>query len=135
MEKINLSVIKERISQNYYENKLEYPSFKTHSKLKEDYVFNENLSVKKNKEMVIEHNNKIDQLKKKYKDETIKLEELFYNELILALKNEYNFNEKICQKIYSKSYKDNHSYGKLEVLNDIEELSDFVYEILNIRKE
>lgn len=129
---MNFTKIIQNLQEGIYDNKLEYPSRNKFKKLDLNYVFDENLSVKNNREKVLEHNAKIELIYSKYKDETIRVNDLFFGDIILALKNQYGFNEKVSEKIYHHAYSIGHSSGKHEVVQEVLECADFVEDILEL---
>lgn len=130
---MNFEKLLSNLNDGVYTNNLEYPSRSKFKKLRTDYVFDENLSVKKNREMVLKHNEEIESLYAKYETETNRINDIFYSDLIKALKNNYSFNDKICEKIFAKAYQDAHSEGKYSIIQKVEEYADFIDEILNLQ--
>lgn len=131
-EQINIEDVRKKLSNKDYENKLPYPS--SSGLLKDTYVFDENLSVKANKEMVEKHNDEIKNKKKEYKEETDRLNEEFDSDVTNAIMNDYRFSEEIAQKVFSIAYREGHSSGRYEFLNWVETFGDFASDILNTKK-
>lgn len=123
--------ILERIKEGYYNSTVEYPKS---TRYRENHVFNEDKSVKWNREEVVRKNAEIDKLKADYRDSVNAGIEKFENDVIDYLMNNNSFkNKKIAEKIYFKAYESSHSGGLSEVLNKADDLGDFVYDIIEIK--
>ena len=80
------------------------------NKVREDHVFDENLSVKRNREMAQEWNANVDQLKR---DKMAKNNELackLTEDVICYLMGTYNFTRKQAEIVNSYVYVEKHSY-------------------------
>lgn len=101
------------------------------SKLREDHVFNEDLSVKKNREMVKEHNEKAAKLWREYIANNGIARERLENDIIDAI---VTFSEKInieqAKIIYYYSYREHHSGGYHDIITNLYDLIEFVEKIL-----
>lgn len=96
-------------------------------KLKPEHIFDEDLSVKKNREMVIEHNNKVDEEIKAYNNRyNLKISE-FNNDLIKVIKEETGLNDKKANVLFNYIYRESHSGG----YNDMIIMSDELIEVVN----
>lgn len=133
---MNFEQITRNLNNDVYENVKEYPSTLNakYKKLKPDYVFDENLSVKENREMVKKHNEEIQNYTIEYYKETERVRELFHNDVVQALQDVYSFNKETSEKIYSKAYSDEHSSGRYAVSIRAEEYADFLEEVLQLQK-
>lgn len=107
-----------------YDNKIPYPR---KSKLKEDHVFDENKSVKWNREEVVRYNKSVDEERIKYREETNRLSAKLHDDIINALVNEYNFTKNQANKIYDYAYMHWHSCMS-DFLNNLEELCELIDE-------
>lgn len=121
--------IREAYNNKEYNPKMAYP---TESKVREDHVFDENLSVKKNREMAVEHNARVDAQKKAYRDEEARAYAQMRDDILAVLVEEYHFNEKQAEKIYSHAYADKHSFMS-DFFYYIEELADLISEIIECK--
>lgn len=112
----------------------EYWAARRTKKFKENHIFDENKTVRWNKEEVIRRNEKID---KEIKETLANCESLSndYNEFIYTNAMEaYGYSRAVVEKIYSKAYEDSHSNGYKEVLSKFEELLDFVKDVMDLMK-
>ena len=57
--------------------------------------------------------------------------ELFHNDVIFAIKEDYNLNNAQAEKIYQYAWEDGHSEGYYEVLIYVERYAELVKECLN----
>lgn len=129
---MNFELIKDNINAEVYNNKIEYPSIK---KYPENHVFDADLSVNKNRELVKEHNIKRDMLFGEYKNGEANAVTLFITDCVKAIMNEFNFNESVATAIYYESYSRHHSGGYYEVVNGLHDLCDFVEIIIKASQE
>lgn len=106
------------------------PDFK---KLPKDFITDEDRSVKWNREQV-ELNNK------KYQDEVSRLNtaknkarDAANKEIYKKIQDEvgHGISEKAAMKIWDRAYSNSHAYGVMEVLNELDDLIDFVKSILD----
>lgn len=112
-----------------YKNTMEYPN---KSKYKEDYIFDENKTVKWNREMVIKENEFIDLYKRTYRDESNRLNNKLYEDAVESLMDEYGFNKKQAEKIWGYAYAEKHSYMN-DVFSFAEELADIIEEVIKLK--
>jgi hypothetical protein len=116
--------IRESIKNRDYENQIPYPTSK---KVRQDNVFDENQSVKWNKEMIEAHNKVVDEEFAKYRKGEYKAN--FYDDCVEYIMG-CNFTKKQASLIYSKiseRYRDD-GYGTM--IDFIEYELDYVDEIL-----
>lgn len=130
MEKIIFEDIKENIKNGEYENKGTRP-VKPEGYKKENYVYDEEKSVKWNREHRIELEQEYENEWKVYRYEATNAEIKFKNDLIKAIMNEADLEEEQARIVYNKAYEDGHSEGLEEVVNKSEEYSRFVLEVIN----
>lgn len=130
MEKIIFEDIKENIKNGEYENKGTRP-VKPEGYKKENYVYDEEKSVKWNREHRIELEQEYENEWKVYRYEATNAEIKFKNDLIKSIMNEADLEEEQARVVYNKAYEDGHSEGLEEVVNKSEEYSRFVLEVIN----
>lgn len=97
-------------------------------KLKEGHIFDENKSVKWNKEQVEAHNNLIDNRIKEYREDQSRLSKALHEETIEALQNEYSLNRKQAERVQSYVYAEYHSsmFDYFQYLAEVAELAEDV---------
>jgi len=101
-------------------------------KYKEDHVFDENQSVKWNREQVNIENEKITILKDEHSRDAQRLLNLMTSDITNSLMKEYGFNSKQVQKIEGKAYSDHHSNID-DYFFYLEDIADFAKEILDLK--
>lgn len=93
----------------------------------EDYIIDEEQSVRWNREQVAAHNKEADRAITKYHKDLQAGYENFWKDLKQAIQNDYNFTEAQANVIMDHIYRDGMSHD----LNRAEELCEIVYDILN----
>lgn len=102
------------------------------SKLSENFIFDENLSIKKNKEMIKLYNKRQDKIAKEYIEEDNRLEVLFLDDLKIAISNSGHFNDKQSEFIANELYFKYHSDGYLNIIINAYNLVDFLNKFQNL---
>lgn len=113
-----------RTSYNRYNIRAVRPGIK---KWPEDYIVNEEQSVKWNREQVAAHNEEVDKAKKKYYSDLRTEYNNFLTDLKQAIQNDYNFTESQADIIMAHLDHDSMS----DDLDRAEELCEITYDILN----
>ena len=112
-----------------YENTMKYPN---KSKYKENHIFDEDQTVKWNREEVVRQNELIDLEKKAYSNESNRLNNKLYDDAVNGLMEEYKFNKKQAEKIWNYVYAEKHSH-----MNDVfyfaGELADIIEEVIKLK--
>jgi hypothetical protein len=98
--------IRDDYNNNEYENKFPYPSNVT---IKVDHIFDENQTVKWNREKVLIENKKIIDQKLEYAKESTRLSSKLDDDMVKAIVQEYGFTENEARIIYSHAYSEKHS--------------------------
>lgn len=100
-------------------------------KVKDDYIFDEELSVKKNRELVKEHNRKVDELRA----EAQKQQNLLYwqltDDVINYITENYYLNEAQARKVERFAYQEHHSF-MCDYFSYIDTYASFAMELLNL---
>ncbi|MFJ8528380.1 hypothetical protein [Bacillus sp. NPDC094106] len=98
--------ISEAYRKDFYQPLQEHPGYKTISK---DHVFDENQSVKWNREEVERQNELLKQRKEEWKEEKSRLNAKMQKDCIRVLKEDYNLNDAQADKLYWYIYQREHS--------------------------
>jgi esterase/lipase len=114
--------IKHKFSNGDYDNKFEIVP----NKVRDNHIFDENQSVKWNRDQVVIFNSAIDGLKKGRQDETNRLEQLKRNDLLIAIQNDSKVNA--GQALYIYDYVSSHKRG-IEKFELLEDLCDLFYKV------
>ena len=93
-----------------------------------NYVFDENLSVKKNREMVEAHNEEVNKLKKEIFNKKIELLNKMREDVVEYILDCYDLNKEQAKIVESHVYADKHSYME-NYFNSIDTWADFAEKI------
>lgn len=119
----------EEIKKGFYEGeyavKIQVPQ-----KLGKDYVFDENISVKKNKEMIERYNRMVDEKIKERQDQCVALSRKLTNDVVAYIVGTYNMNEAQARIVEGHAYAEKHSYMG-DYFSYIDDLASFVETVLN----
>jgi hypothetical protein len=103
-------------------------------KLPPDYVFDENLSVKRNREMVVEHNAKVDMQRAERSTKQAELDRKLTSDVVSYIKEYYDLNERQAQMVESWVYREKHAFMS-DYFANIDTFAEFAYDLLNINDE
>ena len=99
-------------------------------KLPENHIFDEDLSVRINREMVIEHNNKVDEHKVFKREKQAELDKQLTEDVIAYIKEYYPLNERQARIIENKVYTEYHSF-MYDYFSYIDTFAEFAEELLD----
>lgn len=117
---------------NFFPN---YPNDDSAKLLPKDFIFDENQSVKWNRQKVQEHNELAQQAKKIYRDKMNEIDRWFSEQVQEAIQNEIHVSGKAVSIIFNQAWEDGHSNGYNEVIHYAERYCEFIQSILNAMKE
>lgn len=111
------------------EYKAEKPSI---FKLRENYVFDEDLSVRKNRELVEEHNQRVYAAWREYNANEGIAKQKLEDDLIEAIIqcSEIDIKKETAKVIYDFAYREYHSGGLSEIITGLYDVIDFAKNIL-----
>lgn len=125
---MDINTIREHYDNGEYTVRISPSSIRT---LPDDYVFDENKSIKQNRAMVIEHNTHIKELKQHWRDEQNKLYKQLTEDVVDYITDNYNISKKQAYIIESFVYQEKHAFMS-DYFNAIDTFAELVEEILNI---
>ena len=128
--KLSYDDIYDALEKEYYNVDAQRPKFERYA---ENHIFDENMSVKWNREEAARRNQAYEDALNAYYAIQNEADKKFQKDLILAIMNDTGFSYEKAEMIYSKAYDTGHSGGYYEVVSDAIEIADFVYDF--IRKE
>ena len=103
---MELIEIRDKYNAGYYTyNHPEIPN-----KVREDHVFDEDLSVKRNRELAIEHNQKVDELRKEAREKQNMLHWQLTEDVINYITESYNLNEVQARMVERFTYNEKHAF-------------------------
>lgn len=104
-------------------------------RVKEDHVFDEDKSVKWNREKAKEHNENVKAIDDANRKASRDMENQFASDLTNVLKEEYSFTNEVAKKVFYKAWQDGHSSGYYSVVSEAEDIAEFVSEIMELNKK
>lgn len=104
------------------------------TKLASDYVFDEDLTIKVNRQLIEKYNLEVEQDLKRFREDTLSLDEKLIQELGLALSSKYELSDNVGIHIARVAYDKYH--GNMSVFfEEAEYLSDVVVKVLKTMEE
>lgn len=99
-------------------------------KVQDDYIFDEELSIKRNKELIKEHNQKVDELRA----EAYKQQNLLYwqltEDIVSYIVENYSLNEVQARKVECFVYQEYHSF-MCDYFSKIDTFAEFAETLIN----
>lgn len=114
-----------------YKNKGYSYEVKIPKRLAEDYIFDENLTVKRNREMVAEHNQKVNNIREEAMRKQNELYQQLTEDVVTYIYINYNLSVPQARKVESYVYDQYHScmYDYFEYIDTIAEFTEQVVAI------
>lgn len=119
----------EQVKMQYMMGKydIDFSAFNT-TYLDNGYVFDENKSVKWNREQVKEFNRGVPAEIRRRKEAQIQKDEEFKSDCIRAIRDDYNFGEGTANKIFVYCYAKYHS-NMYEFFDNVEDIAELAHDI------
>lgn len=129
---VDFETIEDRINKGFYIYKDTEPTL---NRVSENHIFDEDLSVKKNREMVIAHNEKVKEQAKRRMKENNDLRKQFYDDCIGCLIGTYgwDFHQDIAEKIVNFVQQKDYDSDR-DFLYALDKVADFVADIRDTNK-
>lgn len=121
--------IKAKYDNGDYSYKVNIPK-----KVKPDHVFDEELSVKRNRELVIEHNDDIDKMWRNRTEKQNELNTQFTNDVVDYIMAYYSLTEKQARILENFVYQEYHSC-MYDYFSKIDTLADLAFQLLPVNSE
>ena len=99
-----------------------------------DYVFDEELSVKRNRELVAEHNENIDQLHKEKAEHQRELDQKLTNDVVEYIMAYYDLDERQAKILENFVYQEYHSC-MCDYFSNIDTLADLAFQLLPVKED
>lgn len=132
MNVLDIQGMRQRVSNGYYRNNVQYPS-KTDN-MKDGFITDDERSVKWNREQVELAKQQYKDQQNKYKDEENRLHNLFTKDVIDYIVNFHNYKPDAARFIFEKAYEEGHSFGYSSVLDELEYILDIISGFLDYNK-
>ena len=126
---MDISEIRGKYNAGDYYYRVEIPT-----KVPLDYVFDEELSVKRNRELVIEHNEKVDQMRQKKIAQQRELDQKLTNDVVEYIMAYYDLTERQARILENFVYREYHSCMG-DYFSNIDTFADFAHEIVNCEED
>lgn len=112
-----------------------YPKGDSVKLLQNTYIFDENQSVKWNRQKVQEHNQLAKTIKEDYWNKMNDIDTWFNQQVQQSIQNEIHVSEKVADIIFNQAWEDGHANGYHEVVLYAQRYCEFIQSILNAMKE
>ena len=99
-------------------------------KLPEDYVFDDELSVRQNREMVIEHNKKVDEIQVHRLRKQGELDAQLTEDVVAYIKENYELTDKQARIVEAWTYREHHAFI-CDYFSYIDTFADFAENLVN----
>jgi hypothetical protein len=117
-----------------YNNKGYSYEVKIPKRLAEDYIFDENLTVKCNREMVVEHNQKVKDMYEKAVHKQNELYQQLTEDVVNYIHTNYNMNISQARKVESYIYEHYHSC-MYDYFLYIDTVAEFVEKVVDLGRD
>ena len=131
---LHITDIQENYSTGKYTIAYNYPGEfpnEAMTELPADYVFDENLSVKRNREMVIEHNDKVEQYKKLKREKQSELDRKLTEDVISYIIENYELTPVQARLVELWVYNEKHHYMN-DYFANIDIFAEFAEDLLGL---
>lgn len=99
-------------------------------KLPDNYIFDEELSVRVNREMLIEHNNKVDEYKTFKREKQAELDKQLTEDVVEYIKEYYNLSDKQARMVEQWVYREYHSF-MYDYFQYVDTFAEFADDLVN----
>lgn len=123
---MDISEIRYRYDNGYYTFKMTIPE-----KVKENHVFDEELSVRRNREMVAEHNQNVENMKREKQNKQAELYNQLTNDVVTYIVDSYDMSEEQARIVERFVYTEKHSF-MCDYFSWIDEVASMVEEIVEV---
>lgn len=123
---MSIEDVKRSYDNNEYKTKLSYPK---RSKFKETQVFDEDRSVKWNREESIRKNKEIDEAYESYRNDEADLWDKFKTDIVQGIMDDYDLSKEKANLIYGYAYREWHSCVN-DMFCNLDELCELIEKVL-----
>lgn len=109
------------------------PAASKKKKLPDNYVFDENLTVKQNREMVIQHNDEVEHLKRVKQARQADLDRQLTEDVVAYIKENYDLTEAQARLVEMWVYREKHSF-MCDYFSYIDTFAEFADDIANLKE-
>lgn len=123
---MDISEIRSKYNNGDYTTHMDIPA-----KVKNNHVFDEELSVKRNREMVEEHNKKVDELRAEKTREQEKRNKQLVNDVVAYIMDCYDMNEEQARIVERFVYCNYHS-AMCDYFSSIDNVAEMVEKVIEV---
>ena len=121
---LDINEIRNKYNVGEYTYRAEIPK-----KVKPDHVFDDELSVKRNRELAIEHNDNVDQMQREKNKKQAELHERLTTDVVDYIMAYYDLDEHQARIVESFTYQHHHS-SMCDYFGYIDTYADFAFQLL-----
>ena len=126
---MDIEEIKVKYRNGEYTHKMEeYPVY-----LNSSHIFDENLSVKRNREMIVEHNQMVDNMLREHKDKEKELGMQLRKDVATYIAHTYNMSNDQARIVESYVYNEYHAFVS-DYLNSVDDVAEMVENVLRVKE-
>lgn len=125
---LDIDEIRNKYNAGEYTYKVEIPK-----KVKPDHIFDEELSVRRNRELVIEHNDKVDQMQRDKNRKQAELSEKLTTDVVEYIKAYYDLDERQARILENFVYEHYHSFMS-DYFGYIDTFADLAFQLLPVKE-
>ena len=126
---MSIEEIYNNISAGQYDASVPYPSVKRYPK---DHIFDEEKSVRWNREKAAGETNKRQQKLADYRASVLTGEDAFRSDVLSFIESEYDLNKSQARAVFSLAYEQGHSAGFEEVLTHVQSFGSLASDIIRM---
>lgn len=126
---MDIQEIREKYNNGDYTYKVDIPK-----KVWDDHIFDEDLSVRRNRELVKEHNDNVNRMQQDKRKKQAEFDKQFTNDIVEYIIENYNLTEKQARKVESYVYQEHHSYMG-DYFCYIDDFASFAYDIITCEED
>ena len=126
---LDIDEIRNKYNAGEYTHKVEIPK-----KVKPDHVFDEELSVRRNRELVIEHNDKVDQMQRDKNRKQAELSEKLTTDVVEYIKAYYDLDDRQARILENFVYEHYHSFMS-DYFGYIDTFADLAFQLLPAKED
>lgn len=123
---MDISEIRYRYDNGDYTCKMEIPA-----RVKDNHVFDEELSVRRNREMVAEHNKRVDDITREKQNKQAELYRQLTTDVVTYIVDSYDMSEEQARIVERFVYREKHAF-MCDYFSWIDEVAQMVEEIVEV---
>lgn len=133
---LDINTIRDNYNTGKYSVGYNYPGEAKEADLKklpQDYIFDENLSVKRNREMVIEHNDRVETLRARKKSLQADLDRRLTEDVVDYITENYNLSRAQARIVEMLVYQEKHAF-MCEYFSYVDTFAEFAETVIEVKE-